>query len=81
MRQRAQRGFGVGAVTPNLLSDATDARHYAALMRNVFFMVPTELTTDELIGFHGTNERVLVSSLLLVARFHRELVRGADGDL
>jgi hypothetical protein len=44
-------------------------------------MVPAELTADELIGFHGTNERVPVSSLLLVARFHRALVRGADGVL
>jgi len=71
----------VVAVTPNLLSAATDARHYEALTRNVFRMVPAELTAYELIGFHGTNERVPVSSLLLIARFHRALVRGADGDL
>ena len=55
-------------VAPNLLSAATDARHYEALTRNVFRMVPAELSADELKGFHGTNERVPVSSLLLIAR-------------
>ena len=68
-------------VAPNLLSAATDARHYEALTRNVFRMVPAELSADELKGFHGTNERVPVSSLLLIARYYRELIRGADGPL
>ena len=68
-------------VAPNLLSAATDARHYEALTRNVFRMVPAELSADELKGFHGTNERVPVSSLLLIARYYRELIRGADGEL
>ena len=68
-------------VAPNLLSAATDARHYEALTRNVFRMVPAELSADELKGFHGTNERVPVSSLLLIARYYRELIRGADGAL
>ena len=68
-------------VAPNLLSAATDARHYEALTRNVFRMVPAELTADELKGFHGTNERVPVSSLVLIARYYRELIRGADGEL
>lgn len=68
-------------VAPNLLSAATDARHYEALTRNVFRMVPAELSADELKGFHGTNERVPVSSLLLISRYYRELIRGADGEL
>ena len=68
-------------VAPNLLSAATDARHYEALTRNVFRMVPAELSADELKGFHGTNERVPVSSLLLIARYYRELIRRADGEL
>ena len=68
-------------VVPNLLSAATDARHYEALTRNVFRMIPAEVSAEELKGFHGTNERVPVSSLELVARYYSALIRGADAPL
>jgi len=68
-------------VAPNLLSAATDARHYETLTRNVFRMIPAELSADDLKGFHGTNERVPVASLDLIARYYRELITGADGPI
>jgi len=68
-------------VVPNLLSAATDARHYESLTRNVFRMVPAEVSADELKGFHGTNERVSVASLVLIARYYRALIMGADGPM
>ncbi len=68
-------------VAPNLVSGGTDAKHFQPLTRNVFRIVPIELTADDLKGFHGTNERVPVSSLPLVASFYLELFRRLDQPL
>ncbi|MEQ1756362.1 MAG: M20 family peptidase [Micropepsaceae bacterium] len=68
-------------VVPNLVSGGTDSRYYSGLTQNVFRIVPAELTADDLKGFHGTNERVPVSSMALIASFYSELIRGADKPL
>ena len=68
-------------VAPNLVSGGTDAKHFQPLTRNVFRIVPIELTADDLKGFHGTNERVPVSSLPLVASFYMELFQRLDEPL
>lgn len=43
---------------PNLLSAATDTRHYESLTRNVYRFVNVVITQPLLSGAHGTNERI-----------------------
>lgn len=68
-------------VAPNLVSGGTDSRYYGDLTRNVFRIVPAELTAEDLKGFHGTNERVPVSSMALIANFYSELIKSADAPM
>jgi len=68
-------------VAPNLISGGTDSRFYSKLSRNIFRHVPVEVTPDNLNAFHGTNERVSLSSVLQVANFYRELIKAANGPL
>jgi carboxypeptidase PM20D1 len=68
-------------VAPNLVSGGTDSRYYGDLTQNVFRIVPAELTADDLKGFHGTNERVPVRSMAVIASYYEELIRSADAPL
>jgi carboxypeptidase PM20D1 len=68
-------------VAPNLISGGTDSRYYSGLTRNIFRHVPVEIRTEDLEAFHGTNERVRVSSVLQAANFYRELLLAADRPL
>jgi carboxypeptidase PM20D1 len=49
-------------VVPALLFGATDSRHYAGLTDNVYRFSGMRLPVEDVIGFHGTNERVQVAS-------------------
>lgn len=68
-------------VAPNLISGGSDSRHFINLTSNIFRHIPVEVRLEDLHGFHGTNERVRVSSVLQVANFYRELIKAADGAL
>jgi carboxypeptidase PM20D1 len=65
-------------VVPNLLSGGTDARYFQPMTNNVFRMIPGVLTADDLRGFHGTNERMPIASMGLIADFYATLITTAD---
>ena len=67
-------------VAPNLLSAGTDSRYYQPMTDNVFRMVPMLLSADDLKGFHGTNERVPVKSMSLIADFFTSLMTEYDNE-
>jgi carboxypeptidase PM20D1 len=65
-------------VVPNLVQAGTDSRYYQLLTDSVFRMVPAVLTPEELKGFHGTNERLPVKSLSVIAEFYSRLISAYD---
>jgi carboxypeptidase PM20D1 len=65
-------------VAPNLVSGGTDSRYYQPLTDNVFRMVPAVMGPDDLKGFHGTNERMPVKSMALIADFYTGLMTSYD---
>ena len=62
-------------VAPNLLSGATDSRHYLRLSRNVFRFLPIRLKLEDLARVHGTNERVGIENYGEIVRFYAQLLR------
>jgi carboxypeptidase PM20D1 len=72
-----QKVSPAAVVAPNLVPAGTDSRHYAALTRNIFRIIPIEVTAEEVKGFHGTDERVPVKSLATAAKFYRVLIEDA----
>jgi carboxypeptidase PM20D1 len=65
-------------VIPNLLSGATDSRHYAALSPAIYRFVPMRLTRADLRRIHGTDERIGVDNFGEVVRFYAQLLRNSQ---
>ena len=65
-------------IAPNLMVGGTDSRHYQDLTDNIFRFIPIIADADELKGFHGTDERLSIASLPLIATFYAELIQQLD---
>jgi len=66
-------------VSPNLLSGATDTKHYKDLSPNVYRFLPARIRREDLVRVHGTNERIGVETYAGLVRFYVQLVRNAAG--
>jgi len=65
-------------VAPNLLSGATDSRHYAAALGVLpYRFVPMRLAAADLARIHGTDERLAVANFAEMVRFYAQLLRNA----
>lgn len=72
------RAYPDALVAPNLTVAGTDSRHYLDLTDNVFRFIPIRVTPDELAGFHGTNERITVTTLGEAIGFYWTLMQNLD---
>lgn len=61
-------------VAPGLVLAGTDSRHYGGVAENVYRFAPIMLTTDDLEGIHGNNERLSVENLDRMIRFYAGLM-------
>jgi len=59
---------------PGLVVGATDARHYAHLSEHVYRFIPMRLTPEDLLRYHGVDERIEVENLGELVRFYLEVV-------
>jgi carboxypeptidase PM20D1 len=66
--------FPDAVVAPGLMIGATDARHFADIADNVYRFSPMRAKPEDLVRFHGTNERISVSNLVDMIRFYRQLI-------
>jgi carboxypeptidase PM20D1 len=63
-------------VAPNLLSGATDSRHYATVLGVLpYRFVPMRLGAADLARIHGTDERLGVANFAEIVRFYAQLLR------
>lgn len=67
--------FGPLASVPGLTIAATDARHYAKAAENAYRINPFKITGDDLVRFHGINERLSVENLRLGINFYGALLQ------
>lgn len=61
-------------VVPHLVGGGTDSRHYFGLTKNVFRMIPNDVTPQDLERFHGTDERISVESMRRIADYYLTLM-------
>ena len=71
--------FPGSLTSPNLLSGATDSRHYIPLTPNVYRFHPMRVKAEDLARVHGTNERIGVKNYAEVVRFYAQLMRNVGG--
>ena len=65
-------------VVPNLMSGGTDSRYFQPMTANVFRMIPAVMGPDDLKGFHGTDERMPVASMGVIADYYATLITTMD---
>lgn len=72
----AARAAGEGSpVAPALVLGATDARWTAEISDNVYRFAPSVLDSEDLSGFHGTNERLKVENLSRMAVGYAQIMK------
>jgi carboxypeptidase PM20D1 len=68
--------FGI-PVAPEIMTGATDSRHYLPIADSVLRFRPFTAELADLARVHGTNERVATADLGLAVAFYRRLMENA----
>jgi carboxypeptidase PM20D1 len=61
-------------VSPYLMVQCADARHYGALSRHVYRFCPMTMTAEERASIHGNNERIRLENVKKAAEFYIRLM-------
>lgn len=61
-------------VAPFVLTGGTDARHFASIADNVYRFFPIVVNKEDLIRFHGTDERYAIAEYQKMIRFYYTLL-------
>lgn len=65
-------------IAPALVVGATDGRYAYAITDSVYRFVPAVLSSADLSGFHGTNERMSVENISRMANGYAQIVLALD---
>ena len=65
-------------VAPSLMLGATDARYFDDVADNVYRFSPVRAGPNDLVRFHGTNERITVANYAEMIQFYYQLLRNVN---
>lgn len=63
---------------PYLVVGATDSRHFIPLTSNIYKFMGITLTSDNLKGFHGTNEKLSVDEYVRAVKIYYQIIRNLN---
>lgn len=66
-------------VAPSLMLGATDSRYFDDIADNVYKFSPVRAGPNDLVRFHGTNERISVANYTEMIQFYYQLLKNATG--
>ena len=75
LKQTTQAVYGDLLVVPGVTLGATDSRFYGEAVQDSYRYNPMVLTSADLAGFHGTNERISVANMVKAVQFYRLLLQ------
>lgn len=61
-------------VAPGLMIGGTDSQHFGALSDHIYKFSPVRAKAEDLVRFHGTNERISTANLVELIRFYHRLI-------
>ena len=70
--------FPNAVITPSLTVGATDVRHYVDVSDNQYRFMPVVLTSEDITGFHGKNERISIANWHRMVRWYIDFLRNAS---
>ncbi len=74
----AKRTGGGAPVAPGLVLGATDGRYATAITDSVYRFAPAVMSTEDLAGFHGTNERISVENMRRLSEGYAQIILAMD---
>ena len=77
IRQAIREIYGDVIITPGIMVAASDTRHYGMVADNAFRFNPMIVTSEDLTGFHGTNEKIAVANLAQGTRAYIQIMKRA----
>jgi carboxypeptidase PM20D1 len=77
IRRAIREVYGDVIVAPGLMVAATDTRHYARVADNAFRFNPMKVSSEDLTGFHGIDEKIDVANLAQGTRTYVQIMRHA----
>uniref|UniRef100_T1K6Q8 Peptidase M20 dimerisation domain-containing protein n=1 Tax=Tetranychus urticae TaxID=32264 RepID=T1K6Q8_TETUR len=78
IKQSIQQVFPDAIVVSGLMIAGTDARHYTALSPNLYRFTPLYIPSEDIILFHGHDERISVENYVKAVNFYHHLILAAD---
>ncbi|MCZ2847438.1 M20/M25/M40 family metallo-hydrolase [Modestobacter sp. VKM Ac-2978] len=70
-----QTAHPAATVTPYLMVQASDARHFAQISDSVYRFMPFDLSSAQLASLHAADEHLTVAALARGVAFYRELLQ------
>ncbi len=70
--------YGDIAVAPGLMIAGSDSKHYGQVADNAYRFNPFVLASDDLTGFHGTNEKISVANFAKGVRGYIQIIRNGS---
>jgi carboxypeptidase PM20D1 len=77
IRRAIREVYGDVIITPGIMVAASDTRHYGVVADNAFRFNPMTVTSEDLTGFHGTNEKIAVANLAQGTRTYIQIMKHA----
>jgi len=62
-------------VAPGLVTGGTDSRHYSNISKDTYRFAPFRIAKEDLVRFHGINERISVEDYGKMVEFYVQLLR------
>ncbi len=70
--------FPDAIVAPSLVLATTDSRHYTSISENIYKFLPVQLTSKDIDGIHGVNEKLSIEGYKNCIRFYYQLIKNGD---
>ncbi len=76
--QSVREVYGDIAVAPGLMIAGSDSKHYAQVADNAYRFNPFVLASEDLTGFHGSNEKISVTNFAQGVRGYIQIIRNGS---
>lgn len=75
----AQAVYGEVVIAPGITIGGTDSSQYERVANNSYRFNPMMIVSDDLAGFHGTNERISIANMAHAVMFYQNLMERSAG--
>ncbi len=74
INRTVRQTFPDALVAPGLMLGGTDSIHFSELSDHIFKFSPIRAKQEDLVRFHGTNERISIQNYTEAIRFYHQLI-------